>query len=215
MAPVESCELTEKKMYLKVVNPRIETEIKKGDVVQSGILISNSETGHGSVNVMPLVYRLVCKNGMIANDSGKRKYHVGRTNESSDDYEIYRSETIIADDKAFVMKLQDIVRATADTVQFERIVSQMKLATEAKIISKDIPAVVELASKNYGLLEYEGKGVLEHLIRGEELSLYGLANAVTRQAQDVESYDRSTELEMAAWSMMNMSRNEWTKLNAA
>jgi len=214
-AVVESCELTDRRMYLKVVNERITTEVVPGDVVQSGLLISNSETGLGSVSVMPLIYRLVCKNGMIAADSGKRKYHSGHTNESDEGYEIYRNETIEADDKAFVMKLQDIVRATADTIQFERIVSKMKIATDAKITSNDIPAVVELAAKTHGLFEKEGKGVLEHLIRGGDLSLYGLANAVTRQAQEVESYDRSTELEMTAWSMLNMSRGEWSRLNAA
>jgi hypothetical protein len=48
-----------------------------------------------------------------------------------------------------------------------------------------------------------------------KVSLYGLANAVTRHAQDVESYDRSTELETTAWSMLTMPRNEWEKLNAA
>jgi hypothetical protein len=213
-ASVESCELTDKRMYLKVVNPRIQTEVAKGDVVQSGILISNSETGLGAVSVMPLVYRLVCKNGMIANTAGKRSRHVGRSNEGEDNFEIFRSETIIADDKAFVMKLQDIVRATADIVQFERIVSTMKISKDAKI-SGDVPAVVQLAAKNYGFFERESQSILDHLIRGEELSLYGLANAVTRHAQDVDSYDRSTELEMTAWQMMNMSRNEWMKLNAA
>jgi hypothetical protein len=214
-ASVESCELTDKRMYLKVVNPRIETEVAKGDIVQSGILISNSETGIGAVSVMPLVYRLVCKNGMIANTAGKRKNHVGRTNEGEDNFEIYRSETIIAEDKALVMKLQDIVRATADMVQFERIVSSMKISKDAKITSPDVPAVVQLAAKSYGLFERESQSVLDHLIRGGELSLYGLANAVTRHAQDVESYDRSTELEMTAWAMMNMGRSDWTKLNAA
>lgn len=213
-ASVESCELTDKRMYLKVVNPRIQTEVAKGDVVQSGILISNSETGLGAVSVMPLVYRLVCKNGMIANTAGKRSRHVGRSNEGEDNFEIFRSETIIADDKAFVMKLQDIVRATADMVQFEHIVSTMKISKDAKI-SGDVPAVVQLAAKNYGFFERESQSILDHLIRGEELSLYGLANAVTRHAQDVDSYDRSTELEMTAWQMMNMSRNEWTKLNVA
>jgi hypothetical protein len=83
------------------------------------------------------------------------------------------------------------------------------------VIQDELWDDVELASKSYGLLEYEGKGVLEHLIRGGDLSLYGLANSVTRYAQDVQSYDRSTELEMTAWEMLNMSRNEWTKLNAA
>ncbi|MDR2865741.1 MAG: DUF945 domain-containing protein [Spirochaetaceae bacterium] len=214
-ASVESCELTDKRMYLKVVNPRIQTEISKGDIVQSGILISNSETGLGAVSVMPLVYRLVCKNGMIANTAGKRNRHVGRSNEGEDNFEIYRSETIVADDKAFVMKLQDIVRATADMVQFERVVSAMKISKDAKITSSNVPAVVQLAAKSYGLFEKESESILDHLIRGEELSLYGLANAVTRHAQDVASYDRSTELEMTAWAMMNMERNEWTKLNAA
>jgi hypothetical protein len=214
-ARVESCELTDKRMYLKVVNPRIQTEVAKGDVVQSGILISNSETGLGVVSVMPLVYRLVCKNGMIANTAGKRSRHVGRSNEGEDNFEIYSSETIIADDKAFVMKLQDIVRATADMVQFERIVSAMKISKDAKITSADVPAVVQLAAKSYGLYERESQSVLDHIIRGEDLSLYGLANAVTRHAQSVDSYDRSTELEITAWQMMNMGRNEWTKLNAA
>jgi hypothetical protein len=213
-ATVESCEITEKRMYLKVVNPRITAEITKGDIVQSGLLISNSETGLGSVSVMPLVYRLVCTNGMIANDAGKKRYHSGRVNEGDDGYEIYRNETIEADDKAFVMKLQDIVRATADSVQFERIVTAMRTGTTT-MITGDIPGVVELASKNYGIMEKESEGVLDYLIRGKDLSLYGLANAVTRQAQEVKSYDRSTELEMTAWQILNMSRSEWKTLNAA
>jgi len=214
-ATVESCELTDKRMYLKVVNPRIQTEVAKGDIVQSGILISNSEVGLGSVSVMPLVMRLVCSNGMIANTAGKRSRHVGRSNEGEDNFEVYRSETIIADDKAFVMKLQDIVRSTADAVQFERVVTAMKLSKDAKITSDNVPGVVQLAAKSYGFLENESQSILDHLIRGGELSLYGLANAVTRHAQDVSSYDRSTELEMTAWEMVNMDRKDWTKLNAA
>jgi len=213
-ATVESCEITEKRMYLKVVNPRITTEIVPGDVVQSGILISNSETGLGSVSVMPLVFRLVCSNGMIAADHGQKKYHTGRVNDGDGNYEIYRTETIQADDRAFIMKLQDTVRATADSIQFERIVSAMRTGATAKITG-DVPGVVELASKSYGISEKESQGVLDYLIRGQDLSLYGLANAVTHQAQDVISYDRSTELEMTAWSMLNMSRKEWAQLNAA
>ena len=212
-ATVDSCELTDRRMYIKVINERIQTEIVPGDVVQSGILISNSEVGLGSVTVMPLVYRLVCANGMIAADSGQRKFHIGRVNESDGNYEVFRSVTIEAEDKAFVMKLQDIVRATADEVQFERIVTAMRKATDAKITSPDVPKVVQLASKDFGITENEGKGILDQLIRSEELSLYGLANAVTRHAQDVGSYDRSTELEMSAWSILNMTRKKWSDIN--
>ena len=59
----ESCQLTDSRMYIKVVNTRLEAEVVPGDIVQSGIIISNSEVGLGSVSIQPLVYRLVCSNG--------------------------------------------------------------------------------------------------------------------------------------------------------
>ena len=208
-ASVESCELTESRMYLKVVNPRVTAEVKKGDIVQAGIIISNSEVGMGSVNVSPLVYRLVCSNGMIAQDGAVRKYHVGRANESGEDFSIYRSETIEADDKAFLMKLEDSVKAAVNQARFAAIVDKMREATEATMEAKVVPQVVELASKEYGITEAEGKGILGHLIAGGDLSLYGLANAVTRQAQDVESYDRSTELEATGYKIITMAPALW------
>ncbi|MCI9038085.1 MAG: DUF945 domain-containing protein [Oscillospiraceae bacterium] len=209
---VESCELTDSRMYLKVVNSRVTAEIKKGDIVQAGIVISNSEVGMGSVSVSPLVYRLVCSNGMIAQDGAVRKYHVGRVNESGEDFSIYRNETIEADDKAFLMKLEDSVKAAVDQARFAAIVDKMREATEATMEAKVVPQVVELASKEYGITETEGKGVLGHLIAGGDLSLYGLANAVTRQAQDVESYDRSTELETMGYKIITMAPALWRKL---
>lgn len=211
-ASVESCELTDSRMYLKVVNPRVTAEVKKGDIVQAGIIISNSEVGMGSVNVSPLVYRLVCSNGMIAQDGAVRKYHVGRANEGGEDFSIYRSETIEADDRAFLMKLEDSVRAAVDQAKFAAIVNRMREATEATMEAKVVPQVVELASKEYGMTEAEGKGILGHLIAGGDLSLYGLANAVTRQAQDVESYDRSTELEATGYKIITMAPALWRSL---
>ena len=48
-ARIESCEVTDERMYIKVVNPRLQTEVTPGDIVQSGILITNSEVGMGSM----------------------------------------------------------------------------------------------------------------------------------------------------------------------
>ena len=84
-ARFESVELTETKMYLKVVTPRVEYEIAPGDVVQAGIVISNSEVGCGTLAVQPMVYRLICRNGMIASDHALRKTHVGRILQSGDE----------------------------------------------------------------------------------------------------------------------------------
>jgi hypothetical protein len=77
-ARLESVELTETRLYLKVVTPSIALEVAPGDVVQAGVVVSNSEVGCGMLSVQPLAFRLVCSNGLIASDRMLRKTHVGR-----------------------------------------------------------------------------------------------------------------------------------------
>lgn len=55
----ESCQITESRMYIKAVNTRLQAEVSPGDIVQAGVIISNSEVGLGSVSIQPLIYRLV------------------------------------------------------------------------------------------------------------------------------------------------------------
>lgn len=209
-AKIESCEITENRMYLKVVNPRLEAEVQKGDVVQAGIMISNSEVGLGSVTVMPLVFRLVCLNGMIVNDLGQRKYHIGRTLDES--WEMYSDATLEAEDNAFMLKLADIVRTAVDEAKFNIVIDKLREAAGVKI-EGHIPKVVELTSKQYGFNKNEEAGILQHLIQGGDLSLYGLSNAVTRASQDVSDYDRATTLEAAGWQIATMPRNIWSGIN--
>lgn len=214
-ARIDSCELTDSRMYLKVVNPRLEAEVKKGDIVQAGILISNSEVGHGAVSVQPLVFRLVCSNGMVVNDLGQRRYHVGRTigpMGTDENYQFLRDETLATHDRAFMMAIQDTVRAAVDEAKFKLVVDKMQEATQAEI-KGNVQDVVELSAQKWSLNQGESDNVLQHLIKGGDLSLFGLSSAVTRAAQDVESYDRSTEMESLGWNILNVSRREWDDLN--
>ena len=214
-ARVASCEVTEQRMYLKVVNPRLETEVSPGDVVQSGILITNSEVGLGSMAIQPLIYRLVCSNGMVVNDAATRRYHIGRGNEANEDYTLYSDETLKADDKALMLKVQDTVKAVVDATRFEKVVQMMRDAKDAKITSSDIPKMVELAASDYGLTKKEGGGILDYLIRDEELSLYGLSNAVTRAAQDGRVMTVQPDLGERAYRNLWMGRDRWNKPNTA
>ena len=72
--------------------------------------------------------------------------------------------------------------------------------------------MVQLAAPTFGFSKHEGEGILDHLIRGGDLSLYGFSNAVTRYAQDVTSYDRSTELEEIGYNILNMPSRTWNAL---
>lgn len=209
---VESCEVTEHRMYIKIVNQRLEMEVSKGDVVQAGVVISNSEVGLGAVSVQPLVYRLACTNGMIVCDMGQRKNHVGRQNQLMEDFSLYSDETLEAEDKAFLKKLKDVALAAIEENRFSMVVDRLRATTGMKITG-DIQKVVELSSNSFGLSGDEQCSVLRYLIEGGDLSLYGLSNAVTRTSQDIESYDRATELEGIGWKMAAMKDTEWEGMN--
>ena len=208
---IESCEVSENRMYLKAVNRRLEAEVVKGDIVQAGIMISNSEVGLGSVSVMPLAYRLVCMNGMVINDLGEKKFHIGRESEAS--WEILSDEAMEADDKAFMLKLRDIVRSCVDEARFHSVVDKLREAAGIRITGY-VPDVVELAAEQYGFNQAEKTDILQHLIEGGELTMYGLSNAVTRASQDVESYDRATALESLGWQIVTMPPDTWKTINS-
>lgn len=210
---IVSCNLTPGKMYIKAINPRLFDNVVPGDTVQAGIIISNSEVGLGAVNIQPLVYRLVCENGMVVNDAVTRKTHLGPTI-SEDNIFYYSKETVEADDKAFILKIQDTVRAAVDEAKFRMVVEQMRSAKDARMNTANVPEFVRLASRNFGITESEEKGVLQHLIEGNDLSLYGLSNAVTRYSQDVDSYDRATDLEGIGYKILTMPVKQWNRINA-
>ena len=209
----ESCQITDSRMYIKVVNKRLEAEVVPGDIVQSGVIISNSEVGLGSVNIQPLVYRLVCSNGMVVNDAQTRRTHIGRVNEADENFQLFSQEPLAADDHAFAMKITDTVMAAVDETRFTRVVGMMREATTVQMNTTDIPGVVRLASKDFNITEEESTGVLQRLIEGKDLTLYGLSNAVTRFSQDVDSYDRATALEGIGYNILSMPRQQWNRIN--
>jgi hypothetical protein len=200
---IESCEITDNKLYIKAITHKVQAEVKKGDVVSAGIIISNSETGNGSLNVKPLVYRLVCSNGAIVDDYAMRKYHAGK---ATDMMQIeFANDTLRAEDKAFWLTVRDLVKYTLEETTFNKIVETMRESTEKQIIMPE--KAIELVSKKYSFNDFEQSNVLTHLIKGGDLTSWGLGNAVTRMAQDVKSYDRSTDLESIGYQIMQQNWN--------
>lgn len=210
---VASCQITTTRLYLKAVTPRLTAEVKKGDVVQAGIVISNSEVGAGSVRIEPLLYHLACLNGAIVNDLALKKYHVGRANGHGEDaiQAFLRDETKALNDRAFWSTVQDVVRGTLQEVTFQQIVSRWRDATQEPI-TRDPVQVVEVTAKRFGLTEPERGQVLRHLVEGGDLSRYGLANALTRASQDVDDYDRATDLERLGGQLIELPRQAWQEL---
>lgn len=206
---IASCEVTDRRMYIQAITPRLEREVKKGDLVQAGVVISNSEIGHGAVSVSPLLYRLICLNGAIANDGRLRGYHVGGRVESNE--ELWQDDTRKADDRAILLKVRDTVRAAVDEVAFDARIRKLQGLAEITVTGNPEKAVEMLAAK-VNANETEKGGILRSLIAGGDLSAWGLLNAVTAQAHTATSYDRCVELENVGGALIDLPANEWKRV---
>jgi hypothetical protein len=204
---IRSLALTEKRIYLKIFFPQIQKEIAKGDIVRSGVVISNSEIGQGSIEVWPMILRLLCLNGMTADEGGKRKKHLGRvTAEGEIDY---AADTIAADNEALSLKLRDVVKKCADETQFAIRCASMTEAAEGETPSKPLKSV-ELVTDTFSLSEWESESVTEAYIAGQDYSKWGMLNAVTSVANNEEvSYDRASHLEKIGGRILQLNRDQW------
>lgn len=214
---VESLGLTERNLALKVFSQTLMEEVRVGDVVRAGLMIRNSEVGLGALEIAPMTERLVCKNGMVCTDYAQRKYHVGRlyANTTEEDArEYFSDETKRLDDELFWRKAVETLRAVLSEEVFHAIVARMRASTERRLTGNPIKAVEVLAGK-HDLNQTAQTNILMHLMQGGDLSQWGLANAVTRAAQDVSDYDDATALETIGGKVIELAPSDWRAISTA
>lgn len=216
---IVSAEITERKFYLKAKTAKIQNEVKPGDVVQAGIVISNSEIGQGTLKIEPLLYFLVCSNGLVMPEASLRRQHVGRhVGELEAAANYYREETHRADDVAFWLRVRDVLTGTLKQPTFEAHLRKLRGAA-ADPIAADPIAVVEVTAKRYRFTDPERNSVLQHFLSGHnhqrELTRYGLMQAVTRASQEIDDYDRATELEQLGGQIIELAPSQWKTLAEA
>lgn len=209
---LQSCEVTETRLYLKATFPKMRREVRVGDVVEAGVVIGASEVGMGELYVLPMVHRLVCLNGAVANDSRWGKRHVGGRMMSGPDVAL-ADDTLAAKDRALLMEMRDVIHAAQGEV-FHRLVDRMQEAATGETVRRPVEAV-KVLGKAVGLLQSEQESVLERLIRGGDYTRYGAMNAVTNLANDVQDYDRASELERAGGAVLDLSPSQWHEIALA
>ena len=213
---IRSCEITEQRLYIKATTSAISREIKSrrvGDVVEAGVMISNSEIGLGAVNISPFALFLVCLNGAVR-DGGRRWNHIGRRAEEQDNpYLLLSDETRQADDRTQLLMIWDTLKSALTADLFDRWLSKVQGTTEQRL-EGDVTMTVKVLANNLGLTNNEHDTVLRHLIEGGDLTQYGLFNAVTRTAEDSEDYDRATELETLGTRIVDLTPSEWRVMAA-
>ena len=76
---IEQADFGDEYTHLRILFPRSRAEARAGDIIQTGMHITNSEVGLRAVHIEPLVFRLVCTNGLVRPEGGGRTSirHVG------------------------------------------------------------------------------------------------------------------------------------------
>jgi len=207
----KSMMLTERRMYIQAVLPALQGEVKVGQPVQAGVVISNSEVGYGRFTVERLLYILSCLNGMIRGES-LSKVHVSRAI-GDDVQEFYAADTVKADFEAFKLRVRDTVRDAFDGLGFETDLRRLRDTTERKIEAGKIEETVREVSSRCSLIEAEKDEVLHRLIEGGDLSQWGLSMAVTGLANDTDDYDRVVELERIGGQIVDLPETEWKRVS--
>lgn len=207
---VKSCSITDRKLYLQVVFPKLEGEVNKGDVVQYGITLTNSEVGCGAFNVKSFVYRLICKNGAIG-ENILSKFHVGRKIKE-DSFEnihesIFKEDTIKADLESFRLQLRDVLQHSVSEGAFQMKLAKMQQASKDKVVL--VSDTIKNVGKKFGLDEKEQDLVLNNLVKEKDATRWAVANSVTALAHDFDNQDRQYEYERIGDDIIELSSNQW------
>lgn len=228
---VMSCEVTERRLYIKAVDERLFRDVPVGhkmgdgshkifDTCAPAIILSNSEVGAGRLVIETGVYTSACTNLALFAKGGMKRTHVGARHKLLEGVEVSDLDAILSARtksktmEAMWLQVRDVLRAAFDEKIMGQRLEQLAETAGRKIEGK-VEKVMEVVQERFSLNDGEKDSVFKHLIEGGNLSQYGLHAAITRAAQDVESYDRATEMEYLGGKVVELPRSEWAQLNAA
>jgi hypothetical protein len=131
--------------------------------------------------------------------------------------ELYReltNETRNATDKAVWLQFRDTVKLAISAEGFDARIAVLTEAAQAQI-DGDPVKVVENTAKKFLLTDGQRSSVLQHLIRGGDLSKFGLANAITSMANEQDDYEAASDFESLGGKIIELPKHEWTELAKA
>ena len=182
----------------------------QGDVHNALVKVRNSETGCGGLSCWLGTLRRACNNTMILGKA-MTVVHLGRRHEGSDGV-LYSDETREAEDKTVWLKLRDTLRTAFDRDKFRVYMDRMN-----KIAAEKLPKpekAVDAVVKEYELTVERRDQLLGYLFGGRDLTRYGLVNACTRAAQDVDD-EEASRLEEVGGKVAEMADGAFAQLVAA
>ncbi len=208
-------QITDQRMYLTFLYPGMEFNIDGKGSLKPGIRIMNSEVGLGAMQTLLFWYRDYCRNGMIwgmKDIASVRRYHRGPRVIQGEYHVVQERDTMQAYSKHLALETRDVVNTLAKPEVLQLSVDKMVQATQGKHIEQPIEAVKQLVKDIPDLSKADGNSVLESLIRGQDYSRWGLANAVTEQANKANDMDAAFKFEQLGSKVLDLKPSQWNRI---
>lgn len=180
---------------LRMTFPTDAIEVRQNDPIEYGLDISNGELGARSVGITSSTYRLVCTNGMRAwrSDANLRLRHVGSPTKLREAF-LDGIPVALAESRGQMRQWQASVAMMVDSV-FDEIDGLRQYGLSAS----DSRAIATTYAAEYGLrLPANSSAEDVRTLLQQEPTVYNVANAITRTAQNTDNMDRRFDLEEAA-----------------
>lgn len=163
-------------------------------VVFGGFAIANSETGGGAFTITPELYVRICRNGLTIKVDALREVHLGG---SLDEGIIRWSEETQA--KALELVTARAKDAVSTFLDHDYVASKVaEIEEQAGAPVREPADAVREVGKRLRFTQEHTDGILDHFIRGGQMTAGGIANAITSYSQTVEDADTAAELDGSA-----------------
>jgi len=218
---VVNADVTDKRLYLRLKSEVITGEgANKGDLMASGIGLSNSEVGAGSVQVYQMYWTLACLNGMQT-ENRHRQSHITSSQADGETWKMLSSEAKDADNKALELKVRDLVAGYTSRESFDEVIDKMKTAGQ-DVIEGSVNNAVDNLGKVINLTKKETASVLDGLMAtigqegyaGNPVSRATMVNAVTNVANRVDA-DEMDDWQRRGGQILNMNKTDWNRVAVA
>ena len=218
---VVNADVTDKRLYLRLKSDVITGEgANKGDLMASGIGLSNSEVGAGSVQVYQMYWTLACLNGMQT-ENRHRQSHITSSQSDGETWKMLTSEAKDADNKALELKVRDLVAGYTSRDSFDEVIDKMKKAGE-DTIEGSVNNAVDNLGKVINLTKKETSSVLDGLMAtigqegyaGNPVSRATMVNAVTNVANRVHAVE-ADDWQRRGGQILNLAKSDWNRVAVA
>lgn len=207
---IVNAELSETRMYLKVVCPDVEIKAKEllymhrqsvdlGFGVVSGFTLSNSEIGAGSFKITPRGVVLSCTNGLISTKDELKNVHLGAKMEQLG---FDKNKAVMqANLKLIREQIKHAVKIFLSKEYLQKLINVYKQLGDVPI-EAPIEKVIQVVGKEYQISDERKSNILKYFIEGGDTRRMGLASAMTREVQDLQNADQKNDTEIASFEML-------------